>query len=592
MGGGATASETVTTNVNVAPSLTLDLSASSLSSSMDPSSHTFDYKDLAVSVATNNKTGYQLTMSTTSTSLINTADNTLTIPTLDALSGGYTTSTFQTNKWGYSKDSGNYFPFPASELLLQNTTATNGDNTDLRFATKIDYTQPSGTYKTTISFNAVTNPLVDYIQDFTPDMCRTLASADDYTVVDKRDNNDYTVRYINGNCWMTKNLRYIGDTGSASGSMVMKTATSNISADTTIAYADLTAGNTDDHAEIATGVDNNGDSTVWYNYAAASAMTITGSSNSNPQQYDVCPTGWRLPSNTEQSSIISYMSQFNPVTGGYYLGGALGGTGSGNWWASTVGSASYRYRLYYDGSSLGTSNYYRYYGYYVRCIMNDPRTISDITTMQEISPQIVAKMTNGDTATLTDSRDGQEYTVAKINGNLWMTRNLAIGCDGSGSTYGSTITPITLTNTNSNISASTWTTPTNSLTLGNDYTDPRMECSSTYGAWYNYAAASAGTITGSTNTNATSSICPSGWRLPTRTEFGTGSSFLTPFTTIAGGVWRGGAITIPNYGCWWSSTSAGATSSYNMYWNGGTSSAIGADGDVRLNGIYVRCTAN
>ena len=58
MGGGATASETVTTNVNVAPSLTLNLSASSLSSSMDPSSHTFDYKDLAVSVATNNKTGY------------------------------------------------------------------------------------------------------------------------------------------------------------------------------------------------------------------------------------------------------------------------------------------------------------------------------------------------------------------------------------------------------------------------------------------------------------------------------------------------------------------------------------------------------
>lgn len=570
---------------------------------MDPSSHTFDYKDLAVSVATNNKTGYQLTMSTTSTSLINTADNTLTIPTLDALSGGYTTSTFQTNKWGYSKDSGNYFPFPASELLLQNTTATNGDNTDLRFATKIDYTQPSGTYKTTISFNAVTNPLVDYIQDFTLDMCRTLASADDYTVVDKRDDNDYTVRYINGNCWMTKNLRYIGDTGSASGSMVMKAATSNINADTTITFGDLSLGNDYSaprlHIPTSTEVPSGytaDDIGAWYNYSIASATTIIGTSTTADGVYDICPAGWRLPNSSEQSGIISQVTEFSPVPGGIYNAGAIITTATEKaiWWSSTVGNSGiYRSGMYWTGSILGVQgNDGRSSGYYIRCIMNDTRTISDITTMQEISPQIVAKMTNGDTATLTDSRDNQDYTVAKINGNLWMTRNLAIGCNGTGSTYGSTITPVTLTNTNSNISASTWTTPTNSLTLGNDYTDPRMECSSTYGAWYNYAAASAGTITGSTNTNATSSICPSGWRLPTRTEFGTGSSFLTPFTTIAGGVWRGGAITIPNYGCWWSSTSAGATSSYNMYWNGGTSSAIGADGDVRLNGIYVRCTAN
>ncbi|MBQ3280489.1 hypothetical protein IJG92_02430 [Candidatus Saccharibacteria bacterium] len=555
---------------------------------MDPSSHTFDYKDLAVSVATNNKTGYQLTMSTASTSLINTADNTLTIPTLDALSGGYTTATFQTNKWGYSKDSGNYFPFPASELLLQNTTATNGDNTDLRFATKIDYTQPSGTYKTTISFNAVTNPLVDYIQDFTPDMCRTLASTDDYTVVDKRDDNDYTVRYINGNCWMTQNLRYIGDTGSASGSMIMKAATSNISTDTTIAYADLTVGNTDDHAEIATGVDNNGDSTVWYNYAAASAMTITGSSNSDPQQYDVCPTGWRLPSNTEQSSIISYVSQFNPVTGGYYLGGALGGTGSGNWWASTVGSASYRYRLYYDGSSLGASNYYRYYGYYVRCILNDSRTISDITTMQEISLQIVAKMTNGDTATLKDSRDGQEYTVAKINGNLWMTRNLAIGCDGSSSTYGSNISSRTLLPSGSNI-ASAWSTPTNSLTLGDDYTDSRMECSSTYGAWYNYAAASAGTITGSSNTSAqVYDICPAGWRLPTNSEQSSITSYSSEYSPITGGTYYAGALGATEDGYWLSSTSYSATERYILVWR---NSRLYADGGIRVSGVYVRCVA-
>ena len=32
-----------------------------------------------------------------------------------------------------------------------------------------------------------------------------------------------------------------------------------------------------------------------YNYYAASAGTISGSSNSNNASYDICPAGWRLP---------------------------------------------------------------------------------------------------------------------------------------------------------------------------------------------------------------------------------------------------------------------------------------------------------
>ena len=48
------------------------------------------------------------------------------------------------------------------------------------------------------------------IQDFTVDECQAKASDTNFTVVDKRDGNDYTVRYINGNCWMTQNLRLSG----------------------------------------------------------------------------------------------------------------------------------------------------------------------------------------------------------------------------------------------------------------------------------------------------------------------------------------------------------------------------------------------
>ena len=55
------------------------------------------------------------------------------------------------------------------------------------------------------------------------------------------------------------------------------------------------------------------------------------------------------------------------------------------------------------------------------------------------------------------------------------------------------------------------------LTSGRSYDEPRCHDSenSTNGAWYNYAAASAGQITGGNNTTyATQSICPKGWTMP------------------------------------------------------------------------------
>ena len=208
-----------------------------------------------------------------------------------------------------------------------------------------------------------------YIQDYTKATCQTDAASGNVTVTDKRDNNDYTVRYINGNCWMTQNLRYVGDTvGSTSttSTWYLKSATSNVSADTTMSMTDLTSGNTYDAARFH----NSGNTTtgVWYNYAAASAMTITGSSNTSAQTYDVCPKGWRLPTNSEQSGITSYASAYAPVTGGYYTYGSLGSTGYGYWWSSASYSATDRYYLYWNGSSLGTSYYVRLSGFYVRCI--------------------------------------------------------------------------------------------------------------------------------------------------------------------------------------------------------------------------------
>jgi len=214
-----------------------------------------------------------------------------------------------------------------------------------------------------------------YMQDFTKSMCKSQASSSAVPVTDTRDNNAYNVRYINNNCWMVQNLRYVGDTGSTSSSMIMKSATSNISTDQNLTIGDLTSGNDYNEARIH----NSGNTTkgVWYNYAAASAGYVTNDQHSAVESTEsVCPKNWRLPTNSEMSGIRLYQSAFfnggSAVTGGSYSGGTVNSTGYGYWWSSTPNSSNSnsRYYLYYYGSSLGTNYFNRYFGFYVRCVHN------------------------------------------------------------------------------------------------------------------------------------------------------------------------------------------------------------------------------
>ena len=216
-----------------------------------------------------------------------------------------------------------------------------------------------------------------YMQDYTKAMCQTNAASHNATVTDKRDNNNYTVRYINGDCWMTQNLRYVGDTvgsSSTTSTWYLKSATSNVSADKTMSMTDLAsdspvAYDSYDYAKYHNS--RNTTTGVWYNYAAASAMTITGSSNTTKATYDICPKGWRLPtggSGSEQVGIISYYTQYAPVTGGHYSNGNLNDVGRGSYWSSTSSNASYRSGLLWYGGELKNYNLQRSNGRYMRCI--------------------------------------------------------------------------------------------------------------------------------------------------------------------------------------------------------------------------------
>lgn len=305
------ASENIDTTVNVEPSLTLSVSANTLNLNLDPSSVTFGYNDLDVMVGTNNETGYKLTMSTTSTNLVNTEDTNVVIETLPTLAGGYTDSTFIVNKWGYKKNrnTDNYNSFPLTETLLENSTRTNEDVANLRFATKIDYLQESGTYTTAISFNAVVNPICDTtitgdMQTFDP--CPDMAIGTSGTLKDLRDNKVYTVaKLADGQIWMTSNLNLAGGTK-------LYSETSDVPAGYPtsggVGYYQLPASSSSGFSNNSTAyVYNTGNETTlqsdcspscnsYYSWLAAVAGNQTNATtNGTDAPYSICPKGWRLP---------------------------------------------------------------------------------------------------------------------------------------------------------------------------------------------------------------------------------------------------------------------------------------------------------
>ncbi len=207
-----------------------------------------------------------------------------------------------------------------------------------------------------------------YMQDLTATQCSTLASDGNFTVYDRRDESDYTVRYLQNACWMTQNLRLTNTVSSQY---------SNFSTNSTFnpCVGDLTAGNSYDEARCHDSGDNS--KGVWYNYASASAGTITGTSNKTLATEDICPAGWHLPNydTTKPAGSINSLIDlpikryFSSVTGGYYNGGNIDYTGSGYWWSSVADTPPGRYNLVYTGRTLTYGSHDRgSSGLYIRCV--------------------------------------------------------------------------------------------------------------------------------------------------------------------------------------------------------------------------------
>lgn len=234
---------------------------------------------------------------------------------------------------------------------------------------------------------------------------------------------------------------------------------------------------------------------------------------------------------------------------------------------------------------------------------NNGPNLGNITYMQEVTPEICSRTPEADASgnnqfQLTDKRDNKKYWVAKLkDGNCWMTQNLDLDLNGK-----------TLTTADSDVTTN-WTSTTGASAIWRDsgsdiikYYDPGNKyctdsnCSATsssngghdhQGNYYSFNAATAGTGASVTTggQNATSSICPKGWQLPTSnsttnnksfgkmtTSYGIGDNAAgstalraAPLYFIYGGYLGSGSLSnIGSEGRYWSSTAISYRDSYHL----------------------------
>ena len=360
---------------------------------------------------------------------------------------GLTLSSLKPNTWGYNlgtsapTDSTTYSAVPtdnSTPIQTKDTSDTNSanDTYTLSFGAKVDNTIASGAYSNALTVAVVAEPkAIIYIQDLTLADCQSRASDADFTVTDRRDDNDYTVRYINGACWMTQNLRL-------SGGRTLTSADSNVASSWSFPSTPL-EGSSYSYTDPQVTINSNTSYGGYYNFCAASAGTNCQTSSTVNTTYDICPKGWRLPTNSEMSGIASYSSAFSPVLSGYYFNGSLSNTGSrGLWWSATAFDSYYQYYLYYRSGSLYTDfeRNGKHFGFSVRCIRSNPGTLT------------INFNGNGSTGGSTASQQIAAGNTASLNANGFTRTGHAFtgwntAADGSGTSYADgadyTVTPAT-----------------------------------------------------------------------------------------------------------------------------------------------------
>ena len=124
-----------------------------------------------------------------------------------------------------------------------------------------------------------------------------------------------------------------------------------------------------------------------YNYYAASAGTISGTSNSNNATYDICPAGWRLPTGGSSGEFQALYTQYNSAAlmrasitnsgAAFALAGYIHNKtapishgSNGSYWSSTQSGNTDMYHLSVNAASVWAADYHsRISCYSIRCVL-------------------------------------------------------------------------------------------------------------------------------------------------------------------------------------------------------------------------------
>jgi uncharacterized protein (TIGR02145 family) len=312
------------------------------------------------------------------------------------------------------------------------------------------------------------------------------------------------------------------------------------------------------------------------------SLTINFTANTGVSSVKVCKTSGNCSGSNLVNSVTSSGSSVSGLAYGtaYYLYPSFNSGYSFSAWAKTSGQGTL--------SATNTAN-----PTFTMGVGNGTVTVTGkygqctnmSTCMQTYTNSMCSAGAASADVTLTDARDGKTYAARYINGKCWMVQNLAIAKG------------TTLTSVYSNVS-SNYTIPNTDLTSGNSFTEGRSHAGTSgktgTGYWYNYCAASAGTVCvgSSVSQDASYDICPAGWRLPTLTEIRGILSYSSAFSPIYGGEWYGGNNVSAEGGSagWWTATARTDVFSdgeqYYLNWDDDYLSIVSVARDW---GFFIRC---
>ena len=213
-------------SLSVAPVISLSLQDTVAVEVTPTQDGTFSSNTAALSISTNNETGYSLYLATGNGENTLTSQNPGVSNVISAVNGGdsgVTSANFTNNTWGYNlsqdsvSDTTAYKAVPTANgdtAIITTESPTEADTYNLTFGTKVDTSLPSGTYSNDVIVSVVANPAyvptlnaIDNMQEMTSEICAASAENETKQLMDTRDGKKYWVtKLADSNCWMTQNL--------------------------------------------------------------------------------------------------------------------------------------------------------------------------------------------------------------------------------------------------------------------------------------------------------------------------------------------------------------------------------------------------